>query len=91
MLGWLLWGIIVGGAVAAIIIITVSFLDEKKAQEELREKNIKKATVKDIVKDSGVTHIKLDGLDDEGNTVEVQFDTDSFDSSEIRRGTVIYT
>lgn len=90
MLGWLLWGIIVGGAVAAIV-ITVSYLNKKNAQEELRKKNIKKATVKDIVKDPGVTHIKLDGLDEEGNSVEVQFDTSSYDSSEIRQGIVLYT
>ncbi len=89
MLGWLILGLVIGGTAAAII-ITVSFLDKAKAKTELKNKNIKRATVRDIVKDPSVTHIKLDGLDEDGNEVEVQIDTEDYDSKEIKRGTVIY-
>jgi len=89
MLGWLIWGLVIGGAVAAIV-ITVSFLNKAKAKTELKNKNIKRATVRDIVKDPSVTHIKLDGLDEDDNEVEIQIDTEDYDSTEIKRGTVIY-
>lgn len=89
MLGWLIWGLVIGGAVAAII-ITVSYLDKAKAENELKNKKIERATVRDIVRDSSVTHIKLDGLDEDGNEVEIQIDTEDYDSTEIKRGTIIY-
>lgn len=89
MLGWLIWGLVIGGAVATIV-ITVSFLNKAKAKTELKNKNIKRATVRNIVKDPGVTHIKLDGLDEDDNEVEIQIDTEEYDSTEIKRGTVIY-
>ena len=31
MLGWLIWGLVIGGAVAAVV-ITVSYLDKAKAK-----------------------------------------------------------
>lgn len=89
MLGWLIWGLVIGGAVAAVV-ITVSYLDKAKAKNELKNKNINRATVRDIVKDPDVTHIKLDGLDEDGNEVEIQIDTEEYDSTEIKRGAVIY-
>jgi len=89
MLGWLIWGLVIGGAVAAII-ITVSYLDKAKAENELKNKKNECATVRDIVRDSSVTHIKLDGLDEDGNEVEIQIDTEDYDSTEIKRGTIIY-
>ncbi len=88
MLGWLLWGLIIGAAAGAICIV-VSFLNKKTAKEELRNKNIKKATVRDIVKDPGVAHIKLDGIDEDGNEVDIQIDAEEYDTSEIKRGVVI--
>lgn len=88
MLGWLLWGLIIDAAAGAICIV-VSFLNKKRSKEELRNRNIKKATVRDIVKDPSVIHIKLDGIDEDGNEVDIQIDTQEYDSSEIKRGAVI--
>ncbi len=89
MVGWLIWGLVIGGTVAAII-ITVSYLDKAKVKNELKNRNIKRTTVRDIVKDPSVIHIKLDGLDEDGNKIEIQIDTEDYDSNEIKRGAVFY-
>lgn len=86
MLGWLLLGALIG---AAVITIYVSFLDKDVARDKLREKNIKKAVVKDIVNSDGVTHVKLDAIDESGYEQQVDFEVDSYDSYEIRRGVTI--
>ena len=90
MLGWLFWGLVIGSAAVAIIYIAVTYLNKAKAKSELKNKNIKRATVRDIVKDPNVAHIKLDGLDEDGNEVEIQIDAEDYDSTEIKRGAVIY-
>ena len=81
MLGWLFWGLVIGSAAAAII-IAVTYLNKAKAKNELKNKNIKRATVRDIVKDPNVAHIKLDGLDEDGNKVEIQIDAEDYDSTD---------
>lgn len=90
MLGWLLFGLTIGGAAVAIITIAICYLDKAKAKIELKNRNIKRAIVRDIVNDPSVTHIKLDGLDEEGNEVEIQIDAVDYDSAEIKRGMCIY-
>lgn len=86
MLGWLLLGAILG---AAVITICVSYLDKKVAKDKLRDKNIRKGVVKDIINSSGTTHIKLDAIDESGNEQQVEFEVNDYDSSEIRRGITI--
>lgn len=86
MLGWLLLGALIG---AAVITIYVTFLDKNVAKNRLREKNIKKAVVKDIVNSSGVTHIKLDAIDGSGYEQQVEFEVNDYDRSQIRRGVTI--
>lgn len=86
MLGWLLFGALV---CAAVITIYVTFLDKRTAKEKLREKNIKKGVVKDIVTSGSITHIKLDALDESGNEQKVEFEVEEYDSSEIRKGMTI--
>lgn len=87
MLGWLLLGVLVG---AVILTITVGHLDRYLAQRKLRDNNILKGVVKDIVFSSGVSHIKLDALNESGEEQQVVFEADSYDASEIRVGTTIY-
>lgn len=86
MLGWLLLGALL---TAAVITICVTYLDKRVAKDKLNEKNIRKGVVKDIVKSGSVTHIKLDAIDTDGNEKEVVFETEDYDSSEIRRGMTI--
>ncbi|MDD3417058.1 MAG: hypothetical protein PHY47_24195 [Lachnospiraceae bacterium] len=86
MLGWLLLGAILG---AAVITICVTYLDKSVAKDKLKAKNIKKGVVKDIVNSSGVTHIKLDAIDEDGNEKQVEFEAQDYNSSEIRKGMTI--
>ena len=86
MLGWLLLGAILG---AAIITICVTYLDKSVAKDKLKSKNIKKGVVKDIVNSSGITHIKLDAIDEDGNEKQVEFEAQDYNSSEIRKGMTI--
>jgi hypothetical protein len=88
MLGWLLLGALL---TATVIIISVSYLDKKVAKEKLKEKNIEKCFVKEIVISESVTHIKLDAIDTEGNEQEVEIEADDYNSSEIRKGMIIVT
>lgn len=87
MLGWILLGLIVGAA----IIISVTYLDRNSASQELRKRNIWKSVVRDINKSGDVTHIKLDSIDEEGKEQQVEFEVESYNSSEIKKGTTIYT
>lgn len=87
MLGWLLLGALL---TVTVITICVSFLNKSIAKQKLREKNIKKGVIKDIVNSGGITHIKLDAISDDGYEKEVEFEVDDYDSSEIRHGTTIY-
>ena len=86
MLGWLLFGLLVG---AAVITICVSFLDRKVAQDKMKENKIRKGVIKDIVKSSNVTHIKLDAIDEDGNEKKVEFEVENFDTTQIRKGVTI--
>lgn len=86
MLGWLLLGALIG---AAVITICVSFLNKNIAKDKLKEKNIKKGVVKEIVNSSGVKHIKLDAIDEEGNEKQVEFEVEDYDTSEICKGITI--
>ena len=84
MLGWLLLG---GILAAAAIVIYVSYLDRYTAQQKLGELgNIIKAKVKEK---SGNT-VKLDALDDMGNTQEVEMTASDGVSSDIYEGQTIY-
>lgn len=86
MLGWLLLGALL---TAAVITICVSYLDENVAKDKLRDKGIRKGTVKDIIKSENVTHIKLDAIDTDGNEQEVEFEADDYNASEIKKGMTI--
>lgn len=88
MLGWLLLGALL---TAAVITIIVSYLNRDKAEDELRDHNIQKGVVKEIVKSGSITHIKMDALTDDGEEVEVDIEADDYNSSQIYRGAVIYT
>lgn len=88
MLGWLLLGALL---TAAVISITVYYLDKDTAKQELKSKNIQKSVVKDIVKNDNVAHVKLDAITVDGDEVEVDIQTDTYDPSEIYEGLVIYT
>lgn len=87
MLGWLLLGALL---TATVIVIAVSYLDKAVAKRKLKEKNIKKAVIKDIVNNSGVAVIKLDAIDDYGDNLSVEFETEDYDSYDIKRGATIY-
>ena len=88
MLGWILLGAIIG---IAVITIFVTYLDMNTADDKLKENGIKKAVVKDIVNDGGITHIHLDGFDEENHKKEIEIVADSCDSSEIYEGLTIST
>ena len=87
MLGWILVAALIG---AAVITITVTFLDKKIAESELQKIGSRKATVRSIVKDPNVTHIKLGALTDEDEEVRVEIDA-SYVSPDIYEGMVIYS
>ncbi len=87
MLGWLLFGALL---TATIITICVSYLDEEVAEEKLKERSIRKGVVKDIINLGNVTHIKLDAIDTDGNEQAVEFETDDYNSFEIRKGMTIF-
>lgn len=86
MLGWLLLGALF---TAAVIVICVSYLDKKVAQQKLKEKSIRKGVVKDIIKSGSVTHIKIDAIDTSGYEKSVEFEVDDYNATEIRRGMTI--
>ena len=86
MLGWLLLGALI---TAAVITICVSFLNKQVAKDKLRENNIKKGFIKEICKSSGITHIKLDAIDTDGNEQEVDIEADDYDENEIYEGMTI--
>lgn len=89
MLGWILLGAFLA---TAGLTIAVSYLNESIAQNKMRENQIKKGTIKDIVKSDGVTHIKLDALMDDGTEQKVQFEVDGgYDTQQIKRGITLYT
>ena len=87
MLGWLLLGALLA---VAVISITVSYLNTDTAKRELRNHDIQKGVVKEIVKSGSVTHIKLDAIKEDGGEVEVDIETEDYNSSQIRKGVVIY-
>lgn len=88
MLGWLIAGLLVG---AAVITIVVSYLDYRTAQKKLKEQfgSGVQAFVRSVTKDGSKHTIKMDALDDEGTTHEVEFQADEVE--DIHRGDVIYT
>lgn len=86
MLGWLLLGALMA---AAVITICVTFLNETVAKNKLNEKGIKKGVIKDIINSSGVAHIKLDAIDENGTEQQVEFEANDYDASEIRVGMTI--
>lgn len=88
MLRWIVLATLLG---LALITITVSYLNQQIAKEKLREYNIRKAVIKNIVKDKGVAHITLDGLDEEYNEQEVVIIADNYDIDEIYDGVIINT
>lgn len=89
MLGWLFWGLVIGSVAANVITITVKCLNKAKAKNKLKSNHISSATVRDIFKEPNVARIKLDGLDEDGNKVEIRINAEDYDLSEIKCGTVI--
>lgn len=91
MLG-LLVRLAVGALLAvAVIEIVVTYLNKDIAQNELRKHNIYKGVVKDIVNSDSVAHIKLDAINEDGEEIEIDIETEEYDSSQIYEGVVIYT
>lgn len=88
MLGWLLFGALL---TVAVISITVVYLNKDIAEQELKKQNISKGVIKDIIKSGNVTHIKLDAIKEDGNEVEVDIESEDYNSSQIYRGVIIYT
>lgn len=86
MLGWMLLGALLG---AAVIMIYVSYLDRSTAKKELKERNISKARIKEIITSSGTAHIKLNAIDEDGVEHEVEIAADDYNKSEIREGMTI--
>jgi uncharacterized protein YxeA len=81
MLGWLLLGAII----ACAIVITVDYLTEDKAKEELKNNNFLKAVVKS--RENNV--VKMSAFDECGKETEVEFHVSEGVSSEIQEGKVI--
>lgn len=88
MLGWLLLGALFS---VAVISITVAYVNKEMAKHVLRNHDIHKGVVKEIVKSGSVTHIKLDAIKEDGEEVEVEIEAEDYNSSQIREGVVIYT
>lgn len=86
MLGWLLLGALL---TSTAIIIYVSYLDKKVAENKLKERNIRKGVIKDICESDNVTHIKIDAIDTSGNEQEVDIEAENYNPYEIRMGMVI--
>lgn len=90
MLGWILLGALFTGVAVGVIIIVAPHFDKKTAKTHLKKNKVKMAWVKDIVKSDKVVHIDLDGLDEDGNSVEIQVTTDNYDEKQIIKGIMIY-
>ena len=86
MLGWLLLGALF---TVAVVTICVVYLNADVAKQKMKEKGIKKGVIKDIIKSENVVHIKLDGLDTDGSEQEIEFEAESYDRKEIRKGMTI--
>lgn len=88
MLGWLLLGALLA---AAVITISVTYLNRDIAKRKLEDHDICKAVVKDIIYSGSVAHVKMDALMTDGEEVEVDIEAEDYNSSQIYKGTVIYT
>lgn len=88
MLGWLLFGALLG---AAAIVICVTYLDKNVAKKELREKGMEQAFIKEIINDPHTCRIKLDAIDEDGEEHEVEIEAEDYDQDEIWQGMTIYT
>lgn len=86
MLGWLLLGALL---TATVITICVTHLNNNTAKNQLRAKGIKKGVVKSIINSDSVVHIKLDAIDENGYEKEVEFEAQSYDKYEIKKGITI--
>ena len=88
----MLWWWILGGLLAAgVIYIVVDYLDKNTAKAKLKEKDVYKGVIKDIIHKDGVKHVKLDTLATDGKECEVEFEANDIDENEIYTGAVIYT
>lgn len=81
LIGRILLGALIAGA--AVVIIK-GIIDEKKLRDEMRQRNIKRALVKNI--DRSSNKIKLKALDKDE---EIEFEGDGI-SKEIHEGQRIY-
>lgn len=90
MLGWILLGALFTGVAVGVIVFVVPHFDKKTAKTHMKKNKVKMAWVKNIVKSDKVVHINLDGVDEDGNSVEIQVTTDDYDEKQIIKGIVIY-
>lgn len=88
MFGWILLGLLAG---AAVISIVVSYLDRDTVKETFKENNISHGTIKDIVHDGLVAHIKLDAIKEDGSEVKLDYEVEDYNRSQIREEVVIYS
>ena len=86
MLGWLLLGVLIG---AAVITIAVSCLDKDTAKKEMKDRNIRKAVVREMSTSDGVHHVSLDALDENGNEQKIEFVAEDIIRNQIYEGAVI--
>lgn len=90
MLGWLIAGALIG---AAVITICVTFLNTNVARDKARVEcpNVVSLAVRSVVKNGSVNVVKMDALDDDGDTInEISFEADEV-GSDIYVGKKIYT
>ena len=86
----LVGGILFAALLVRTISITAAYLDKDTARDKLKNRNIRKGFVKNIVKCDSITHIKLDAITEDDKEVEVDFETEGYDQSEIYEGAEIY-
>lgn len=87
IVGGLLFAALVTTAVVSIV---VTYLDEGTVRSELKNRNISRATIKEIVTDDSVAHIKFDAIREDDEKVEVVFEAQDYDPSEIYEGAEIH-
>ena len=86
MLGWILLGAIVG---IAIITIISPYLNRNIANRFLKDNKVVKASIRSLFKEKNITHINLDGLDEEYNETKIEIVTEAYDPSEIYEGVTL--
>ena len=88
MLGFFIWGLVIGGALTAIV-LAVRYLNKDRVRNDLKDRGLDNACIQKIVEDDGITHIYLDAIDEDGNPIEIVYEAEDYNHSEIREGMTI--